>query len=96
MEMLPDGLQVMKAGIYQISYKAILSSNVLTCTPSKFFIKINDLIQMDSSLTESTTASVLSSSDLFSLQEGDIVKLYAELQEHFSCKLATLQIVQIG
>lgn len=95
-ELLNDGLKVGKAGVYQITYKAIMNSNVITCSPSKFQIQINDTIAVESSMTESTTASTLTSSDLFSLQEGDIVQLVAELQEHFSYKLATLQIIQIG
>ena len=91
-----EGLKILKAGVYQISYKVIMYSNEITCTPSRFHIKINDAITVDSSLTESTTATTLSSTDLFSLQEGDVVKLIAELQKNFSYKLATLQVIQVG
>ncbi len=95
-ELMQDGLKVLKSGIYQISYKIILASNTITCSPSTFHVKINDAITVVSSFTESTTATSLSSSDLVSLLEGDIVKIQAELQEHFSYKLATLQIIQVG
>ncbi|WP_075620258.1 collagen-like protein [Paenisporosarcina indica] len=96
-DLLPSqGLQVLKAGIYQISYKVILVSNTITCTPSRFQIKINEAITVESSLSESTTAATLTSTDLFSLQEGDIVKLVTNLEQHFSYKLATLQIIQVG
>ena len=95
-ELLRDGIEVLKSGIYQISYKVILESKVLTSTPSKFITTINDIIPVVSSMTEATTAATLSSTDLVSLQEGDIVKLHAELQEHFSYKLATLHIIQVG
>ena len=95
-ELIRDGLKVQIAGVYQISYKVILSSKAITCIPSRFQVTINDAIRVDSSLTESTTSTVLTSTDLFSLQTGDVVKLVADLQEHFSCQLATLQIIQVG
>lgn len=95
-ELMQDGLKVLKSGIYQISYKIILTSNTITCSPSTFHVKINDAITVVSSFTESTTATSLSSSDLVSLLEGDIVRIQAVLQEHFSYKLATLQIIQVG
>lgn len=95
-ELMQDGLKVLKSGIYQISYKIILASNTITCSPSTFHLKINDAITVVSSFTESTTATSLSSSDLVSLLEGDIVKIQAKLQEHFSYKMATLQIIQVG
>lgn len=95
-ELMQDGLKVLKSGIYQISYKVILASNTITCSPSSFHVKINDSITVVSSFTESTTATSLSSTDLVSLLEGDIVKIQADLQEHFSYKLATLQIIQVG
>ncbi len=95
-ELMQDGLKILKSGIYQISYKVILASNTITCSPSTFHIKINDVITVASSFTESTTATSLSSCDLVSLREGDIVKIQAELQEHFGYKLAILQIIQVG
>lgn len=95
-ELVREGLQVFKEGIYEISYKVLLESKALTFTPSKFQIIINDSIEISSSLTESTTAATLTSTELFSLLEGDVVKLRADLQENFSYKLVTLKIVQIG
>ena len=95
-ELMQDGLKILKSGIYQISYKVILVSNTISCSPSTFHIKINDYITVASSFTESTTATSLSSCDLVSLLEGDIVKIQADLQENFSYKLATLQIIQVG
>lgn len=95
-ELMQDGLKVLKSGIYQISYKVILESKTITCSPSTFHVKINDSITVVSSITESTTAASLFSTDLVSLLEGDIVKIQADLQENFSYKLATLQIIQVG
>jgi len=95
-ELIREGLTVLKAGVYQISYKVILESKDITSTPSKFQIIINDAIKVASSMTESATSTTLTSTELFSLLEGDVVKLVAELQEHFSYKLATLQIIKVG
>ncbi|MBO1911446.1 hypothetical protein J4G37_42495, partial [Microvirga sp. 3-52] len=63
---------------------------------SSFKLVINDEITISSSVTESTTSNTLTSTQLFSLQKGDVIKLIAELQEHFHCKLATLQVLQVG
>ena len=90
------GLKVYKDGIYQIDYKVLLESKAITCTPSSFQLVINDLIPIASSVTESTTSNTLTSTQLFSLEEGDVIKLVAELEEHFRYKLATLQVIQIG
>ena len=90
------GLKVLKDGVYQIDYKVLLESNVITCTPSSCQLVINDVIKISSSLTESTTSNTLTSTQLFSLQAGDVIKLVAELQEHFRYKLATLQVIQVG
>ena len=95
-ELTHEGLVIAKDGIYQISYKVLLVSKAITCVPSKFQIEINDKIKVSSSLTESTTANTLTSTLLLSLQEGDLVKLVAELQDNFSYKLATLQLVRVG
>ncbi|MET1013899.1 MAG: collagen-like protein, partial [Paenisporosarcina sp.] len=94
--LIREGLKVSKAGVYQISYKVILNTTALTCNPSRFQIAINDAIKIESSLSESTTSATLTSTELFSLLEGDVVKLVAELHERFSYKLATLQIIQVG
>lgn len=95
-ELKRDGLAVAKAGVYQISYKVILETNDETNIPSKFQIKINDAVKVASSTTESATSTTLTSTELFSLLEGDIVKLVAELQKGFSYRLATLLIIQVG
>lgn len=95
-ELMREGLKVLKAGVYQISYKVVMESTALTCIPSTFQLKINDAINIVSSLTESTTATTLTSTVLSSLLEGDVVTLVGELQERFSYKLATLQIIQVG
>lgn len=73
-----------------------MESTALTCIPSRFQLIINDAIKIVSSLTESTTATTLTSTVLSSLLEGDVVTLVGELQERFSYKLATLQIIQVG
>lgn len=95
-ELMREGLKVLKAGVYQISYKVVMESTALTCIPSTFQLKINDAIKIVSSVTESTTATTLTSTVLSSLLEGDVVTLVGELQERFSYKLATLQIIQVG
>ena len=95
-ELMREGLKVLKAGVYQISYKVVMESTALTCIPSTFQLKINDAIKIGSSLTQSTTATTLTSTVLSSLLEGDVVTLVGELQERFSYKLATLQIIQVG
>lgn len=95
-ELMREGLKVLKAGVYQISYKVVMESTALTCIPSTFQLKINDAIKIVSSLTQSTTATTLTSTVLSSLLEGDVVTLIGELQERFSYKLATLQIIQVG
>ncbi|MBO1913040.1 collagen-like protein, partial [Microvirga sp. 3-52] len=55
-ELKNDGLKILKDGIYQIDYKVLLESNVITCTPSSFKLVINDEITISSSVTESTTS----------------------------------------
>lgn len=90
-----DGLQAQKEGIYQVNYKVLLESKMLSCTPSRFHIQINDDTMMLPSLTESTTSTVLYSTQLLSLNKGDTVKLFSELQEHSSIKIASLQIIKI-
>ncbi|MCM3709096.1 collagen-like protein [Sporosarcina luteola] len=91
-----NGLQALKDGIYQISYTVVLESKVISCTPSAFRMKINDNIHVHSSVTESLISTTLTNTQLVSLQEGDIVQLIAELQEHCSYKMASLQLMRIG
>jgi hypothetical protein len=49
-----------------------------------------------SSTTESSATAQLSSSQLFSLLEGDVVKLVAEIPKGTSYSLPTLQVMRIG
>ena len=94
-EITKSGLKVLKSGIYQIDYKVLLESKAITCSPSSFQLVINDKIKIPSSETESTTSNTLTSTLLFSLKEGDVINLVADLQEHFSYKLASLLIIQV-
>ncbi|WP_262174129.1 collagen-like protein [Saccharococcus sp. Marseille-Q5394] len=91
-----NGLQALKDGIYQISYTVVLESKVISCTPSAFRVKINDNVHVHSSVTESLISTTLTNTQLVSLQEGDVVQLIAELQEHCSYKMASLQLMRIG
>ncbi|WP_039042069.1 collagen-like protein [Sporosarcina sp. ZBG7A] len=95
-ELLPEGLRIMTDGIFQISYKVIFETNVICCTPSTFHIQVNNAIKVNASMTESATSTSLTSTLLLSLLEGDVVKLFATLQEGGSYKLASLQIIQVG
>lgn len=96
-ELNNSGLLVLKSGIYQINYSVSVDSdeNPKT-TPATFQIHINDEIRIASSIKETTNKANLSSTQLVSLQEGDIVKLHAELPEGYSYRLPTLQIIQIA
>ncbi|MFC5604328.1 collagen-like protein [Sporosarcina koreensis] len=91
-----NGLQVLKDGIFQLSYTVILESKVISCTPSTFRVKINDNVHVHSSVTESLISTTLTNTQLVSLQEGDVIQLIAELQEHCSYKMASLQLMRIG
>ncbi|SEM51936.1 Collagen triple helix repeat-containing protein [Mesobacillus persicus] len=99
MEMVASGLQVLKSGVYQIVYKVHVEAEAEAepkTTPATFILQINDEIIVASSMTETTTSNTLSSTQLVSLLEGDLVKLHAELPEGYFLKLPTLQIVQIA
>ncbi len=100
--LLPNGLQVLKDGIFQISYKA---NTILTDENShaEFHIVINDTINVISSKTLSVktnsaaeTSSTLGTSIIFSLLTNDIVQLSASLSENASYDVPTLQVMQIG
>lgn len=96
-ELISSGLLVSKAGVYQISYSvAVESDDKPKTAPAAFQILINDQILVASSIKETTTSANLFSTQLFSLLEGDIVKLHGELPEGYSYRLPTLQVVQIG
>lgn len=96
-ELNNSGLLVLKSGIYQINYSVSVDSDEYPkTTPATFQIHINDEIRIASSIKETTSKANLSSTQLVSLQEGDIVKLHAELPEGYSYRLPTLQIIQIA
>ena len=95
-ELHSEGLEIIKAGVYQISYNVAVESSAATSNPAKFQIVINDTIIVASSMTKSTTTANLNSTQLFSLLEGDIVKLVAEIPQGSSYTLPTLQLIQFG
>ena len=100
--LMPNGLQVLRDGIFQISYKA---TAILTAENSQaeFQIIINDSINVASSKTHSTktdnsgeTSSTFGTSIIFSLLANDIVQLSASLPENASYVVPTIQVLQIG
>jgi hypothetical protein len=95
-ELTTKGLTVLTPGIYQISYKVAFHAAGATSTPARFQIVINESIEVVSSITETSTSAQLSSSQLFSLLEGDLVKLVAEVPEGTSYTLPTLQVMRVG
>ena len=80
-ELTSDGIVVLTGGIYQIQYAVSVKVTDEVISPARFQIIINDLIRVDSSVTETFTSQQLTSVQLFSLLEGDIVKLAAELPQ---------------
>lgn len=97
-DLIIQGLKVMKDGIYQISYKVIVDGPEGNChsTKASFQTRINEQIVVASSATETKYSNTLTSTDLFSLLEGDIVKVDAKLPEKFSYKLAILSVIQVN
>ena len=100
--LVPEGLQILRDGIFQISYKV---NTILTeeNSQAQFQIVINDSINVVSSktLTIKTdnlreTSSTLSTSIIFSLLANDLVQLSAILPENASYDMPSLQVVQIG
>ena len=93
-ELVALGLQVSKSGVYQLVYKVqVESDEEPKTTPATFQLQINDEIMVASSMTETTTSTILSSTQLVSILEGDLVKLHAVMPEGYSYKLPTLQLV---
>ncbi len=90
------GLQVSKAGVYQVSYT--VSCKVLhgVTTPAQFKIVVNDSFIPQSSVIESFTTQHLSSTQLVSLLEGDVVRLVAEVSGGHKFSHPTLQLVMVG
>ncbi|SOC11255.1 hypothetical protein SAMN05880501_106112 [Ureibacillus xyleni] len=96
LELNDEGITVAKGGVYQINYSANIKSSATNLTsPARFYIRINDAIQLPSSITETSTNQNLVSSQLVSLLEGDIVKLIAEMPEGFSYTMASLQLMLV-
>ena len=101
-DLIPSGLQVQKDGIYQISYKVIVTLEEENSQAS-FHVVINDSIQILSSKTmllksdpAPFTMATLSATISFSLLEKDVVQLIANLPTKANYEMQTLQITQIG
>jgi len=95
-ELVSDGLVVATAGIYLIQYSVSVTVRDELLSPARFQIMINDLINVDSSVTETISSQQLMSSQLFSLLNSDSVKLVAEIPQGMNYSLVSLQVVQIG
>jgi Collagen triple helix repeat (20 copies) len=95
-ELISDGLQSLKSGVFQISYQVAVIEESAASTPAQFQLIVNDSINIASSITESRTSAHLYSTQLFSLLEGDVVKLVANVPQGLSYSLPTIQIIQVG
>jgi hypothetical protein len=99
-EMNSQGIKVLEAGTYQISYKVNLESgNLSSAEAASFYLLVNDSVDIRSSLTTasvSTKQQSLSASVIFSLFEGDLVKLMADIPGDVSYSMPTLQILKIS
>lgn len=99
-EMDNNGLKVLEAGTYQISYKVNLeAAGAVNPESSNFYLLVNDTIDIRSSLTTATASGQkqsLSASVLFSLLEGDEVTLMADIPENVSYSMPVLQVLKIG
>ncbi|WP_053075098.1 collagen-like protein [Ornithinibacillus californiensis] len=95
-ELISDGLKVLQAGAYQISYRVDVESETETVNPASFQIVVNNRVNISSSITKSNRSANLYSTQLFSLQTNDIVKLVAEIPEGQGYSMATIQVIQVG
>jgi Collagen triple helix repeat (20 copies) len=95
-ELISDGLRSLKSGVFQISYKVAVIEEAASSTPAKFQLVVNDSINITSSITESRASANLYTTQLFSLLEGDVVKLVANVPQGLSYSLPTIQIIQVG
>jgi hypothetical protein len=95
-ELISDGLRSLKSGVFQISYKVAVVEEAASSIPAKFQLVVNDSITIASSMTESRTSANLFTTQLFSLLEGDVVKLVANVPHGLSYSLPTIQIIQVG
>lgn len=89
-ELLPTGLQVLRDGIYQITYTATPSAS------AEFRVVINNSIQVPPSHTQTQTGTTVSTSFLFSLLADDLVQFIATMPDDATLQSASLQLVQIG
>ncbi|RUL52021.1 hypothetical protein [Lysinibacillus antri] len=94
-ELNTEGIKVSKGGVYQINYTVVVKSTPDVTSPAKFYIVINNDIQVVTSLTEPSSSQHVTSTQLVSLLEGDVVKLVAELPEGISYTMASMQLLQV-
>ncbi|WP_421385123.1 hypothetical protein ACOJQI_10265 [Bacillus salacetis] len=99
-ELVSQGIKVLEAGTYQISYKVNLEAGSAAGTqPTNFYLLINNTIDIRSSLTTASAGvqkQTMSATVLFSLLEDDVVKLMADIPENVSYSMPTLQVMKIG
>jgi hypothetical protein len=95
-ELISDGLRSLTSGVFQISYKVAVIEEAASSIPAKFQLVVNDSINIASSITESRTSAHLYTTQLFSLLEGDVVRLVANVPQGLSYTLPTIQIIQVG
>lgn len=94
-QLTSEGLVVANSGVYQIQYAVQLQVLQEELDLARFQLVINDSIHISTSVTESALSQQLNSTQLFSLREGDIVKLVAEV-EGMSYSNVSLQVLQVG
>lgn len=95
-ELTEDGLKALTSGVFQISYKVDVKEESETSGTARFQLVVNDAINIVSSMTESSREANLQSTQLFSLQEEDVVKLMAVIPQGLSYSLPVLQIIKLG
>lgn len=95
-ELTSEGFVISNAGVYQLQYTVSVNATDEVNLPARFQLFINDVIRVGSSAMETNVSKQLMSTQLFSLLEGDVVKLVAEIPEGMSYSMATLQLVQVG
>lgn len=95
-ELTEDGLKALTSGVFQISYKVDVKEDAETSGTARFQLVVNDSINIASSMTETGREANLQSTQLFSLQEEDIVKLMAVIPQGLSYSLPVLQIIKLG
>ncbi|MBP1156685.1 MULTISPECIES: hypothetical protein [unclassified Paenibacillus] len=101
--LIPEGLKVLRDGIFQINYNVTAALPSEAESPAQFNIVINGSIEVLSSITygyksagPTPNSNTLSCSILFSLLTDDRVQLFAALPANASCHGASLQLIQVG